>query len=540
MAASVHATARPASLNGLQATALQVVRTHLGEDTEVICAALIRYPKRTLKELQGDTSIAVGQLRNCLLILVQHSLVTATIDQTKQRGQVLYSFSQEAAAMRLRYPKFRAHISTVLGEKDGMLGDRILGVVLDEGRASWSTIWKHIKEACEAAGTTEDAARAVGEKLVADKYIVRVTPVSERHEPVAPAYSAPKKVTAAGKRKAAQEAEEREAKARKTDMSAFIAVKEESTNVNEGIANQGALWNVNPPAFTWDLRAIAIERVMTDRFDAPTASLMKLLLRTVRSKALQPSHIASCTLSAASIDAILAVHRQRPEDVGIQVTWETLSDQLDSLCQDSFKSVTKLLAGGADGATYMPDVPLLTSYLCRHIVERIVEKKFMKSGRRIFRLLIEKKYLESKTVWDLSMVPKKEANDVLCKMLKAQIVQMQEVPRSADHNAQRTFFLWFVDLAKVNALITDEMYRNMALLLQKREERRRDCEDFVGLGGEVSDLNPSQQKEYQALEAQVDRLNAAILRLDETLSLVTDATTIEKIQDAKCKGAGIF
>ena len=84
------------------------------------------------------------------------------------------------------------------------------------------------------------------------------------------------------------------------------------------------------------------------------------------------------------------------------------------------------------------------------------------------------------------------------------------------------------------------MYRNMALLLQKREDCRRECEDFVGLGGEVSDLNPAQQKEYQALEAQQERLNAAILRLDETLALVTDAADIDQIEVAKLKGLASF
>ena len=87
--------------------------------------------------------------------------------------------------------------------------------------------------------------------------------------------------------------------------------------------------------------------------------------------------------------------------------------------------------------------------------------------------------------------------------------------------------------------MTDEMYRNMALLLQKREDCRRECENFVGLGGEVSDLNPA-QKEYQALEAQQERLNAAILRLDETLALVTDAADIDQIEVAKLKGLASF
>ena len=35
---------------------------------------------------------------------------------------------------------------------------------------------------------------------------------------------------------------------------------------------------------------------------------------------------------------------------------------------------------------------------------------------------------------------------------------------------------------KVCALVTDEMYRNMALILQKRDDRRRECDEFVGAG----------------------------------------------------------
>ena len=66
------------------------------------------------------------------------------------------------------------------------------------------------------------------------------------------------------------------------------------------------------------------------------------------------------------------------------------------------------------------------------------------------------------------MVPKKDANDLLCRMFKAQFVKMQEVPRSADHNAQRTFFLWFVDLPKVRAPIPEDISRDTALCVSIR------------------------------------------------------------------------
>ena len=54
---------------------LQIVRQHLGDHAVSICGYLVRRPRRTLKELQGDTDLPLGQLRNCLLVLVQHNLV---------------------------------------------------------------------------------------------------------------------------------------------------------------------------------------------------------------------------------------------------------------------------------------------------------------------------------------------------------------------------------------------------------------------------------------------------------------------------------
>ncbi len=54
----------------------QVVRQHFGESAEEICDALIKRARRSLKELQQDCqSMPVGQLRNGLLVLIQHNLV---------------------------------------------------------------------------------------------------------------------------------------------------------------------------------------------------------------------------------------------------------------------------------------------------------------------------------------------------------------------------------------------------------------------------------------------------------------------------------
>lgn len=77
------------------------------------------------------------------------------------------------------------------------------------------------------------------------------------------------------------------------------------------------------------------------------------------------------------------------------------------------------------------------------------------------------------------------------------------------------------------------MCRTLAHLLQKREEKRVECEEFLGVGGEVGDLTAPQLKRYQALEAAGEKLNSAILRLDETLMVLRDATALEEREELR-------
>lgn len=53
------------------------------------------------------------------------------------------------------------------------------------------------------------------------------------------------------------------------------------------LADAGAIWRFNPQAFMWDFRCLAIEQLMADRYGPSTASLINLLLKTVRLKSLQ-------------------------------------------------------------------------------------------------------------------------------------------------------------------------------------------------------------------------------------------------------------
>jgi hypothetical protein len=293
----------------------------------------------------------------------------------------------------------------------------------------------------------------------------------------------------------------------------------------ESLKNEGSLWRFNPAAFMWDFRGTAIQHMIADRYGLDSATTMNLLIKAARGNALQPRNVEVGHFPELTVDEMLGVD----DATIVRPTWEQVADELKSRNEDhGFQIVTKR-KNPDKTLCYQLDLHLATQTLVQRIIEEVIEKKFEAKGRRIFRLLCERKYLESKVVWDLSMVPKKDANDLLCRMLKAQYIRMQEVPRTTDHNAQRTFFLWFVDMDRVGRLVQDEMLRTMWVLLTKREEKKRECDDFVGVGGEVTDLTPAQHKEFQALEHQVERLTTAILRLDETIMVLRDGAHQERL-----------
>jgi hypothetical protein len=154
-------------------------------------------------------------------------------------------------------------------------------------KAFCATVCPHIAEEKLVKG---------GDSLVHGKYLMRVLPTQDKADVVTAAQPA-KKVpnTKAGKRKAAaQEEESRASKLRKLDTGA----EEEETSVYESITNEGAIWRVNPQAFTWDFRCLAIEQLLADRYGPETSSLIKLLLKTVRLKALQVCLAWGCGLQS--------------------------------------------------------------------------------------------------------------------------------------------------------------------------------------------------------------------------------------------------
>jgi len=508
------------NLNGTQRVALQVVKQHFGEAAESMCDALMKRPRRSLKELQQDCpTMPLGQLRNSLLVTIQHNLVSAVVEGAGKGKECRYSFDTSEAVLRLRYPKFSAYVRAIYGAD----AEKVVEAVLDHGRATWD----QIKTAC-SPGLTEEKMREAGDLLVDKMYLVRVVTPNPEDDQSSQAYSATKagssKFAGSGSKRGAPSTpgDKKVSKARKKEGgSVYAGLSIDEICVPEGgISANGVLWRLGAEAFAWDLRGEAMKQLVSDRAGPESGALTHLLLKAVRSTALVNK------MHSVTVEQVLEHEKgsgsQQLAGSNLELSWESVSERLMALSHDGLVKRVSDQPGGS--TTFQPEITKLRKSMRQDIIERVVEAKMGLQARRIMGLLLHHPLLESKAVWDLAMLPKKDANEVLCRMFKHGYVGLQEVPRTADHSAQRTFFLWYVDMDKVIRLVKDDMMRTMHEMLLKREEKRQQSEDLVGIGGEVRDLDaaPAQKQQYHALQIAVERLELAVLRLDETLLLLSD------------------
>jgi hypothetical protein len=321
--------------------------------------------------------------------------VNGTVDAASRAKECRYSFDASKAIQRIRFPKFVAHVRALLGEKS----EKVFEAVVDHGRVTFS----QLRASCPQL--SDDSLKETADQLLREKYIIRVIASPNRPSSAeTPIQPTPSKLSSGSKKRKADDTDLHgqkgaSSKLRRGDGDSSRAglaneepVSEESV-AYESVTIPGSVWCVNAIAFEWDFRALAIAQLMADRYGQATASLMKVLLKAVRNRALQPTSSHGNRAYAASVDTLISLHKlsaQEGQEMHVAMTWEALSEALSALSQDSFHSVQKIHDGGPDGVLYRPQVAELITHLQRQLVEHMIEKRFTFKGRRLFRLLMDR------------------------------------------------------------------------------------------------------------------------------------------------------
>ncbi|KAI7855028.1 RNA polymerase III subunit RPC82-domain-containing protein [Circinella umbellata] len=164
----------------------------------------------------------------------------------------------------------------------------------------------------------------------------------------------------------------------------------------------------------------------------------------------------------------------------------------------------------------------------RRVFEGIIREKYGVATCRIARILIEKGKLDESQVQKLAMLPPKEAREKLGLLHTKGIVEIQEVPRSADRAPARTFFLWYVPLEKCYQELLVDAYRVILNLQQRKQEelkmrsRLLDKLSREDVRNNMDLLSEADKAELSQLKKVIQRLETSKKRMDDIVMIFRD------------------
>lgn len=111
------------------------------------------------------------------------------------------------------------------------------------------------------------------------------------------------------------------------------------------------------------------------------------------------------------------------------------------------------------------------------------------------------------------MLASKDVRVITASLSSASLLELQEIPKSAERLPARTFYLWHVDLARAYTALISHLYKTMANLIQRKKFEVGKMEALM------EKRNRTDVKEDQELLSKEDRKE--IERLDEVVEKLT-------------------
>ena len=159
------------------------------------------------------------------------------------------------------------------------------------------------------------------------------------------------------------------------------------------------------------------------------------------------------------------------------------------------------------------------------LIESFIRSRFGLPSARIFKILLSKRMYEERQISKVAMITSKEVRERLYALLKAGLVHLQEVPKSADHAPSRTIFLWSVPeranylqpsksalfrtfASKLIAGIVN--LRDLAVLERRKHAQLLEKVERSDVASNLDLLSPGEQKQLADLKKTLTVLNVKI------------------------------
>ncbi|KAJ6547130.1 RNA polymerase III subunit RPC82-domain-containing protein [Mycena capillaripes] len=522
----------------------QIIHSHFGPLTANVASVLLTRGRLTLPQVVRFTALRPRTVRASVLVLVQHNVLWHA--QSEDEGEV-FEVNIEECLLRLRFGRFVWQAGQLFGDA----GAEIVQLILDHGKLRPPDIVSELAyDDPKAAIVYSQALHA----LVTASYLKPSTVLSHisprdkriRYEneekakisnfPTAKELREAREAAEARLKREEEEAEKvglkRKAKEQKGPRSTKRKVVEE-----EDVVDQTVYFRVNCDKFNIHIRNTLIVKAAKERFNEGAALVVKTTLKVTESKQKDVTDVRTEPVSVSNI----AVSLSDQEDLASGLILKTknpsnsacIKDYLGMLaCADNPTPAGRAAAFLSYGSSKVQvEFETICKRLRRRVLESVTRERHGAEGVRILRLLLDTGKMDEKQISKVVMIPGKDVRPLLALMSAESLISSQEVPKSADRNPSRMFYLWHVDLQKAYSVILGNLYKtlyNIGLRRQAEEEeplvkavleKRERSDVSQDEAGLMSRMELDMIKEW---EAKQEKLTVLEMRVEESVFILRD------------------
>ncbi|KAL2324536.1 hypothetical protein Fmac_023594 [Flemingia macrophylla] len=508
--------------------AIHLITNHFGNLVAKVCENLLRHGPLTLDQLIHYTELSKEQVKNSLLVLVQHNCAQAFVPEPEDDGSRLRIRTEYMALFdniihRLRFPKFLEIVSRKLDEECVELLDGLLR----DGRLTLKQMVDRASQGKENAVAT-NAVREILCKLLAARFVERC-PAPE------PVVSTSFKETTTRKR-GAKSAKIFEAPETLEQRVIFAAVPGDGIrfsltpdtgsnvdgetnsddaqmsveeNVEFGAEEEKILWRANFEEFIRHLRRKVLVENVRAQHDDGTATVLNAVLEATRTVERKVKMDNSVPLSLDTI-----VTEVMKTDTGRTMTIDRIRASLGQLGCSQRMIVDD---------SYSIDLKKIIERARNEEVESIVLKRYGRDAYRMFRLLSrDGDFHDTDQIAASTLVEKKEAPKLLHKLWNDNYLYMEKIPVTGARMQNTSITMWKVNKPLLWEYVLDEMYHAaLNLNLRMAFEQEKDEELLNVPKDKLKEPGPLQKKYKRLLNVWL-LLGSSLMKLDDALMLFHD------------------
>jgi RNA polymerase III subunit RPC82 len=209
------------------------------------------------------------------------------------------------------------------------------------------------------------------------------------------------------------------------------------------------------------------------------------------------------------------------DDVDDDMTGD-LYQHLDLIVSDSRGFLQRV-----DGDTYSIPISLLTRTLLQNTMERHVTARFGQFAARIIRMLTEHGIQDEKFLAQTGILKSKEIRALTNILLKAGLIDTQEVPRDANRTTNRILWLYSFNSKRARLRLCQESYQAMKNLLRRIEVERKSFASVLRKPDRL--LNDNDKQQLANFQTREERMIGMLERLDDYVAcLGSDFMSMEE------------